>query len=396
MPDKLSTFRHNPNKYTLKPHRRPSKIVWKKEPAVTGHRQLRYHNRKLNRMISVPVSASPAIIRDFGVILASDDGFVRFFRTGLDKEFWRLRLPSSIYASLVVDPVAEQVLVAATSGLITALDLRGKIRWQKEVGTPIFATPALQIDLRRLGIGAFGHKAISLDLDTGNTIFKYDLPPPWYENYGGKSAYRSPYSSPEFSINGDLIVCCGHTVVCLKSNGTPRWQVNLSAEIKSSPVICERTDTVAIATVSGDCHLIGLIDGHEKICVTLDAKIISSGALSKGILSLGTTSGTVFGIDIKLGSIKWRQTFGAPKSYTSFTLNPEGDFIATNFDGNAICRNAETGAFMWESSQVLGLPDHETAMDITPVVGTSGHMYGASYDGNLYEFMFDRQGYHKS
>jgi hypothetical protein len=67
---------------------------------------------------------------------------------------------------------------------------------------------------------------------------------------------------------------------------------------------------------------------------------------------------------------------------------PNGDFIAVNGRGNIVCLGRDTGTFQWESSQVLGLPDHEPSMDITPVAAPDGNLYCASYDGDVYRFFF--------
>lgn len=148
---------------------------------------------------------------------------------------------------------------------------------------------------------------------------------------------------------------------------------------------------VVIATVAGECYLLNLGSGAQESCIELDSKVTASGALSGDRVAIGTTSGRVSCIDLRKRQILWEAQHGAPRSYTSFTLSPENDFIATSLDGNVICRDSLTGKFLWESSQVMGLPDHETPMDITPVASVSGRMYCASYRGDLYEFSFDQR-----
>jgi outer membrane protein assembly factor BamB len=168
------------------------------------------------------------------------------------------------------------------------------------------------------------------------------------------------------------------------------WRTDLPAEIKASPVVADDQGLVAIATVAGVCHLLDLTDGKLQTSIPLRDKVTASGALQQGLLVLGLATGRVVCIDLSRGEITWEATHGGPRSYTSFTLNPSGDFIATSKDGNIICRNAMTGKFLWESTQVMGLPDHEPSMDITPVASSTGRMYCASYNGDLYEFSFQR------
>jgi hypothetical protein len=79
---------------------------------------------------------------------------------------------------------------------------------------------------------------------------------------------------------------------------------------------------------------------------------------------------------------------GATRSYTSFSVLPSGDFVAVAEQGDAVCLGREDGAFRWQTSQVLGLPEHEPAMDVTPIAAADGRMYGASYEGDVYTFLF--------
>jgi len=67
---------------------------------------------------------------------------------------------------------------------------------------------------------------------------------------------------------------------------------------------------------------------------------------------------------------------------------PDGNLIATSSRGNIIGRRRDDGGFLWETSQRLGLPDHDPAMDITPMAGPDGSMYCGSYSGVIYHFRF--------
>lgn len=392
MRDLVSSFRHDPSKSALTIASRPQAILWAKEPTVIGYRRLTYHNSTLDREVNTPISASPAVIRDFGVIVASDDGYVRFFGRQLKKVYWRKRMKASVYASLVVDPVSEQVIVADTSGTVCALDLRGKTAWVRDLKAPIFATPAVHASLRRLVVGAFGHKAFCLNLETGEIVFENALPQPWHAARSGVASHRNPYASPAVTASGQSVFCAGQSVLCLSPEGDVLWETALSAEIKASPVVEEDIGVVAVSTVSGQVQILQISDGAEVECVQLDAKVTASSAVSQGIIAVGTTTGAVYGISLVDAQIIWRKSFGAPRSYTSFTLTPLGDFAATGLSGNVMCLAVRTGAFLWESAQVLGLPNHEPTMDITPVIAPHGAMYGASYEGDLYEFAFDQKG----
>lgn len=361
---------------------------WLREPVVFGHRRLTYDNQKLNRTVQVPVSATPAVVTGLGVLLASDDGFLRFHSRGLEKVYWERRLDSGVYASLVVDPVRAQVIVAATSGLVTCFDLRGTLVWATRIGVPVFATPTVIPQEDLLVVAGFHARCVGLNLETGERVFDRDLPEPWHMAQGGIASYRDPYASPVTTAEGTVIVCCGEHVVCLDPDGAQVWHHEGEQGIKASPVSVRKTDEIVVFTVGGTGLFLDSRTGELRHNVSVNAKVTASPALSHGVLAVGDQSGAVTGIDVRTRDVLWRSGQGAPRSYTSFSVLPTGDFVATAERGNVVGLGREDGRFLWESSQVLGLVDHEPEMDITPVAAPDGSMYCASYRGDVYEFRF--------
>jgi outer membrane protein assembly factor BamB len=368
---------------------RPSSAVdWTREPAVCGHRRLTYHNRRLNRDIPVPVSATPAAISGVGVIVASDDGYVRFFDRTLATEYWNHRLDSSVYASLVVDRTRRHVVAAATSGLVACLDLHGELVWQTELAVPVYATPAVLARHGLLAVTAFHSRYFLLDLGSGEIVADRPVPKPWHARQGGVAAYRDPYASPAVTDQDTVIVCCAEHVLCFDLDGTELWRREIGHAVKASPVVLRNSGQVAVFPVDGVCRFLDTVTGQEHGTVRLGAKVTASPAISDDILVVGTQDNRVFGIDVNTRRIAWTSGQGAPRSYTSMTILPDGAFIATGERGNIVRLDRADGTFRWETSQVLGLVEHEPAMDITPVAAPDGSMYCASYSGDLYQFTF--------
>jgi outer membrane protein assembly factor BamB len=123
-----AAFRHDPVKSVL-PGASTAQVLWTHEPVVCGYRQMNYQNKRFERTIPVPISASPIIVVGLGVLVASDDGYLRFFDPAVQKMYWERRLDSGIYASLILDSKRKRVIAAATSGLVVCFDLRGKAVW---------------------------------------------------------------------------------------------------------------------------------------------------------------------------------------------------------------------------------------------------------------------------
>lgn len=386
----VSTFRHEPAKSLLGKAGDAGAYSWRSEPVVTRLRRFRFDNRTLGRQIDVPISATPAIVDDVGVVVASDDGYVRFLSHDLGTVFWERRLSAAIYSSLVVDPRSSRVIACDQNGLVCAFDLRGKLAWHRTLGHPIFATPAINSPCDSLAIAAFGNKAFGLSLSDGEIRYQAELPPPWYAQLDSPVARRNPYASPAMTRDGATVYCSGSSTVLLAADGREIWSVSVDADIKSSPVVLTEANRVVVADVAGRCHFLALDDGRTLATVALGTKLVASGASSNGIVAVGAASGRVWGLDGATGSIAWTSEFGAPKEYGSMTLTPLGDFVATNEAGNCLCLAFEDGRFLWETSQVMGLPEQGSQMDITPIVDRVGRMYCASYDGSLYQFAFRR------
>lgn len=382
----VAWFRHDPTKSVL--GKSSGSFFWHIEPAVCGHRRLTYYNSTLDRTIDVPVSATPAVVNGIGVIVASDDGFVRFFDPTLTQIYWERRLKSSVYASLLVDHERSRVLVAATNGHIFSFDLRGNVAWATKTGVQVCATPTKLLDSEVVVVAAFGSRILGLDLRDGSIVFDRPVPAPWHAEYGGQAAHRDPYASPAATSEGTVIVGCAEFALCFSADGTELWRHEIGRAIKSSPAVIAKSQEVVLCSMDGRCSFLDTRSGELRAEIFLGSQITGSPAVSGSTVAVGTRLGNVVGLSTITREMVWESRQGAPREYTSLTVLPDGNFIATSDSGNIVCLRACDGAFLWESSQILGLPNHEPGMDITPVAGYDGHMYCASYSGNLYQFRF--------
>lgn len=380
-------FRHDPRKAVLADRRVDTAVCWEREPAVCGYRRFSHSSSRLDRAVPVPICSSPAVVTGVGVVVGSYDGRVRLLSRNLDKVFWEHRLDSPIYAALVVDQARRTVVVAATSGLVTCFDLRGRAVWSTRLDTPVYATPTVLPDSGVLVVATFGSRCFGLDVATGSHLFARDLPRPWHAAAGGSAAHRDPYASPAATASGDVIICCAEHVLCLAPDGTQLWTQETGHAVRASPAVVHAVDEVAVCQVNGCCRFLDCRTGAQRGEVDLRAKIVASPALSGDTLVVGASDGSVAGVDVRRYDTVWASTFGAPRDHTSFTVLPSGDFVATSTHGNAVARRPD-GRFLWETTQLLGLSDHDPAMDVTPMAGPDGSMYCASYSGVLYHFRF--------
>jgi len=388
----LSTFRHDAAKsvLVLRPSTGPA-VRWHKEPAICGYRKLSHRSDKLDKDIQVPICAAAIAVSDVGVIIGGYDGRVRFFNCGLDKIYWETRLESAIYASPVVDQARRTVLIATIGGQIACVDLRGNIVWTVRIGSPVYATPTILPASDLLVVAAFQSRCLGLTLTSGECVFDRQLPKPWQAALGGSAAHRDPYASPLATSQGDTVLCCAEDVLCLAPDGMERWHCRTDSAIRASPAALHSTQEVTLGTVDGRCLFLDAATGRICAEIALGAKITASPAVSGSIVAYGTSQEEALGINIASHAIEWRVLHGAPRDHSSFSVTPDGNFVATTSSGNVVCRSAKDGRFLWETSQLLGLAEHDPTVDTTPIVDPSGSMYCGSYSGMIYHFQFQRE-----
>jgi len=381
-------FRHDPRKSVLVLRDAPAeRFRWESEPAVCGYRRFTHH-RGTAAPIPVPVCAAPVAVVGIGAVFATYDGRVRLYDSSLRKAYWEHRLDAAVYASPVIDATRRTVIVASVGGLVEALDLRGQPVWSARVDGPVYATPTILPSADELVVATFGSRCTGLRLDSGATVFARELPEPWHARCGGSAAHRDPYASPVTLDTGDVAVGCAEHVVCLGPDGTQRWCRDLDASVRASPVAVHEGGAVAVATVDGRCRFLDSRSGEVRDTVTLDGKVVASPALSGAVLAVGTQTGTAYGLDVRTRAVLWRVRDVAPRDHSSFTVLPDGAFAATTARGNVVALGRDDGRFRWETSQLLGLPDHDPALDVTPVAAPDGNMYCGSYSGVAYRFRF--------
>jgi len=236
-------------------------------------------------------------------------------------------------------------------------------------------------------VPTFGSQVLILDADDGAIQTRTDVPKPWHSSVGGLGARRDVYASP-VSLDDAVVIVCAEHVLCLEPDGGVRWARNLGSSLKASPAWDARAGLVIAAGMNGSIWWLDSDDGADVGQIKMPAQIRTSPSVFDGAVRIGCASGEVWSIENRTRNIQWVSPLGAPRDYTSSTILPDGGYLATAESGNMIALRGSDGSFLWESTQVIGLAEHNPAMNITPVVSPDGWAYCASYDGDLYSFKF--------
>jgi len=337
----------------------------------------------------VPMNSAPAAINGFGVIVATDDGRVSLLQHGLDSCRWEHRLSNFIYATPTFDRDNRRVVVCATDGLVASIALSGAVAWNVRLDAEIYAMPTIIAKHDLLVLALFGSTLVGLSLTTGEVRWRISVPRPWDANFSGPSSRREVYATPAH-LDDRIIVIGGESVLCLSPDGRVVWTADIGTAVKASPVINADASAVLVGGTDGSVWLLDVHRGTKRASVNLGSRINASPAVSDGIALFGTTAGEVVGIDAgdEL-SVRWaNRDLGGPYSYTSFVEATSGVACMTSNRGTVVGFRTRDGKFLWETSQQLGLPGHQPEVHTTPIVAADGHLYVASYTGDLYEFRF--------
>ena len=382
-----AAFRHDPVNLVLGTGSARS-VRWDKEPALCGYAKLTHFSERLKREIAVPVCATPLVVLGKGAIVGSYDGRVRLFSEDLSGTIWEDRMSAAIYSTPVAVGVRGIAIVASTNGEVIALSPDGKRLWRAELGSPVYASPTFLPQADIAVFCCFGGRCFGVNVEDGTIEFARDLPRPWSSAFGGKAAHRDPYASPVATDLGHVVVCCADSVICFASDGALLWRRDLDAAIRASPMFLGVTAEVSVATTNGDCVFLNAATGEIAHKWSATTKIVGSPASSGDFVLIGDVDGEATCIHAPSRAVAWRRSHASPKDHSSYTITPVGDFIATNGRGNVLCLGREDGRFLWETSQLLGLAEHDPALDATPIASADGGMYCGSYSGFVYFFRF--------
>ncbi|WP_343978178.1 PQQ-binding-like beta-propeller repeat protein [Kribbella koreensis] len=361
-----------------------------REPRLVAHRRLTREDLRDGAERPVPLNSTPAVIEGLGVVLAGDDGCVTLYRYGLAAEVWTRRLPAGVYASPVADPARRQFIVAATNGLVAAIGASGKVNWTRKLDHPVYAMPTVWAETGTVVCACFRSTVAYLNASTGDVDRLVEVPKPWDAAVDGIIAGREIYATPVL-VDDLLIVVAGESVVALDDQGRLRWQVEVGSAVKASPVVLPDSGTVLIAATDGLVRAVEAKTGQVHGSVALGGRINGTPYVCGDTVVCGTRMGSVFGLAADAGGIEVRWEVPgvyAPFSYTSFTGAGADVVIGVRDQQDIIALRASDGSFLWQTSQVMGKPEHDGEVHTTPVVTSDGHMFATSYDGDLYEYLF--------
>lgn len=364
---------------------------YRSEPVVTAFRQMTFENKKQQRVIDVPVAATPISLANGHVVIASEDGFLRCFDDKLSETKWALRVNARLYASPTYDRVLQLLISVSTRGHVLAVSTEGHILWTTNVGHCAYNSPAICNESKTVYVSTFDHLLFALDVETGETKWQAVLPEPWGNAVGAAAGFRDPYAGPSLDFRGGCVQASAEHLTRFNQEGTVVWQRDLRHTVRTTVAVSNPYRRGLAGSTNGRIQLFDIETGHSLADFALRGRLMNSPAIRGHLACIGTAAGEVLCVDVENGSELWRTNVHGGLDHGSVTWTPTGDFVMVLSNGNAICLDRRSGAFIWETSQVLELPLHRREIHQTPVVTDGGIMLASSYYGFVYLFKFRRK-----
>ena len=249
---------------------------------------------------------------------------------------------------------------------------------------------AAVVDDAKAYIGTMDGDFRAIDLETGATIWKYDLPGD--ENrravYGSPALYSGAvffggYDGVLYAVdqNGELLwdrevgdaspIVGGTTVdqgrVLVGSsdgglysfdadNGSLEWSFFTEGKIWSTPTVAD--GVVYFGSLDHKLYALGVEDGEELWSFQTNGAVTAKPLVVDGKVYIGSFSSIFYAVDAKTGIEDWRFE-GAGNWFWGGAISANGNVFAPSLDGNIYALRGQSGDLLWSLSTggpVIGSP----------------------------------------
>ena len=195
-------------------------------------------------------------------------------------EIWRFETEGYVHASCPV--VDGTVLVAGCDGLLRVLDTQtGGELGQITLGSYAAASPAVQGSFAYLG--TFGDEFVALDLESGEVAWRYR-----------EIDHRFPFYASAAVLPEHIVVAGRDKFVRAlhPETGELMWSFAAGSKIDSSPVVA--SGRVYFGTSSGTLFGLDLSSGEERWRFATGAGIVASPSMAEDRLVIGAENGNLY------------------------------------------------------------------------------------------------------
>jgi outer membrane protein assembly factor BamB len=246
-----------------------------------------------------PMAASP--IYDNNIVYAATITGGIFATSVYQKQVkWHSNIGSPIVSSPLLH---DGLLISATfdswiketaflgKNLVFALDTNtGDQVWSIEINGDVFSSPCVAKDM--IIIGSMNKNLLAIDSSSGNLKWTFD-------------ALGEIWSSPSFNGDAIFVGCDDGFLYSLDLDGRLKWKTKLNGKIRSSSPCLSEDNLIFIGTHNGSIYCLNQSDGVIRWDKQLTKPVLSSAAVLKDKVFLGSSDKKVYSFDCDTGSKAW-------------------------------------------------------------------------------------------
>ncbi len=240
---------------------------------------------------------------------------------------WRFKCEDEIRSKPAISD--GLVYVGAYDNNLYAVDIEnGEFKWKYPATDGIGSAPAVHED--DVFIGSADNHLYCINRHNGRLRWRYETGGPVYSS-------PTPYYSYVFFGSDD-----GHLHAVNIATGRAIWKVNSHGPIRSSPLVTDKA--IIFGTEEG---YIFSIDTKSKTNWQFQARrsVISSPALSEGMIFAGSMDNTVYALDENSGWAVWRARTNRP--IISSPIVKDTTVFIGSADGKLYALDIYTGRQIW-------------------------------------------------
>jgi outer membrane protein assembly factor BamB len=274
---------------------------------------------------------------------------------------WRLRLPGPIRVTPVTD---GSVIYTAAGSHVAAISTNKRELWSTDLGEGIEAPPL--VTPGSLVVGTVSGSLHSLDLETGRTLWTYEL---------GSRIMGSPNIIKEEGALSVVAISQSDGVLhrVTLSDGKREWVTNRASRcdgalaVEGGLVVYGNCDAALYFHDAQSGRRIG------KVELMTDGQVYSGVALADGSVYAGDRSGRLYAVNIKTRQITWVSSVAGADLSSTPAVSPEMVVFSSD-DGSFYALSRQDGELAW-SVDTGGRP-------LSPVI--AGDRVLAAADGILF------------
>ena len=216
-----------------------------------------------------------------------------------------------------------------------------------------------------LYIGTATGRLIALDMESGETIWRYELQ--------SEDTERAIYGPPTVADGTVYVGGYDGVLYAIDTDGVEEWRERLGGAIIGGPVVVD--NTILVGSSDGYMYAIDIQDQIREWRFLTGHKVWSTPAVADGVVYFGSLDHNLYAVNLEDGSERWH--FETQGAVVAQPVVSGGRVYVGSFDGVFYAVDVDTGAEVWRFEEASN-------WYWASAIAVDQLIYAPSLDGNLY------------